>query len=212
MDQYLNNGKHRSIPVFVFLDEAFQEIGHWVERPARITELQQDMRRNLFANDPMLAGFAPDTPVAQLPEEARIRVRQAFSAFREEQRVLTDREVIREIRAIVDRGLRPTLDAGRQATLDPALQIGPADRRAKRPIKVSITYCASCGYEPQTLALASALMQAFLYDLASIELIPWEDGAFDVLVDGDLVHSMYRDGGFPEHETIIRAVRERLAT
>ncbi|HEX9439357.1 MAG TPA: Rdx family protein, partial [Roseiflexaceae bacterium] len=39
----------------------------------------------------------------------------------------------------------------------------------------------------------------------------WQDGAFEVVVDGDLVHSMYRDGGFPEHETIIRAVSERLA-
>jgi selenoprotein W-related protein len=80
-----------------------------------------------------------------------------------------------------------------------------------KPIKVSIVYCASCGYEPYTLDLTKALMHAFLYDLASIELIPWQDGAFDVVVDGDLVHSMYRDGGFPEHETVIRAVRERLA-
>ena len=48
-------------------------------------------------------------------------------------------------------------------------------------------------------------------DIAGIELIPWQDGAFDVTVNGDLVHSMYRDGGFPEHETIITAVRERMA-
>ncbi|NNJ08841.1 SelT/SelW/SelH family protein [Chloroflexales bacterium ZM16-3] len=77
-------------------------------------------------------------------------------------------------------------------------------------MKVSITYCAACGYEPQTLALASALMNAFVYDLAAIELIPWQDGSFDVVVDGDLIHSMYREGGFPEHETIIAAVRERI--
>ena len=212
MDQYLNNAKHRSIPVFIFFDETFRELGHWIERPARIRQLQEEMRRDLFANDPALAGYAPDTPVAQLPEDARIRVRQAFSAFRDQQRVFADREVVREIRAIVERGLTPTLEADRPETLGAAWQIGTPSPRAKRPIKVSITYCGSCGYEPQTLALASALMQAFLYDLASIELIPWEDGAFDVLVDGDLVHSMYRDGGFPEHETIIRAVRERLAT
>ncbi len=81
----------------------------------------------------------------------------------------------------------------------------------KHPVKVSITYCASCGYEPQTLALTAALMQAFVYDLASIELIPWEDGSFDVVVDGELIHSMYREGGFPENETIIDAVRARLA-
>ena len=78
-------------------------------------------------------------------------------------------------------------------------------------VKVTITYCAECGYEPQTLALTSALMHAFVYELASIELIPWQDGAFDVVVDGELVHSMYRDGGFPTDEAIISAVRARLA-
>ncbi len=79
------------------------------------------------------------------------------------------------------------------------------------PVKVRIVYCASCGYEPYTLDLAKALMQTFLYDLSAIELIPWQDGAFDVAVNGDLIHSMYRDGGFPAHETIISAVRARLA-
>jgi hypothetical protein len=29
-------------------------------------------------------------------------------------------------------------------------------------------------------------------------------------VDGELVHSMMRDGGFPENDTIIHAVRNRL--
>lgn len=82
---------------------------------------------------------------------------------------------------------------------------------AKRPVKVTITYCAECGYEPQTLALAGALMTEFLYELSAIELIPWHEGSFDVSVGGDLVHSMYREGGFPEHEEIARAVRARLA-
>lgn len=81
---------------------------------------------------------------------------------------------------------------------------------SRAPLKVKIVYCASCGYEPYTLELVSALMTTFLYELGSIEIIPWQDGAFDVVVGGDLVHSMNRDGGFPEHETIIGAVRERL--
>ena len=80
-----------------------------------------------------------------------------------------------------------------------------------RPVKVSITYCAECGYEPQTLALTDALMRTFSHRLSAIELIPWYEGSFEVSVDGTLVHSMYRDGGFPEHETVLEAVRERLA-
>ena len=82
---------------------------------------------------------------------------------------------------------------------------------AKRPVKVTIAYCAECGYEPQTLSLTDALMRTFLHQLSSIEIVPWYEGSFDVSVDGQLVHSMYREGGFPEPETIIRAVRERLA-
>lgn len=78
---------------------------------------------------------------------------------------------------------------------------------ATRPIKVSITYCSECGYEPQTLALADALMREFRHELAEIELIPWYEGSFDVTVDGELVHSMYREGGFPTHSAVIDAVR-----
>jgi selenoprotein W-related protein len=81
----------------------------------------------------------------------------------------------------------------------------------KRPIKVAITYCAECGYEPQTLDLAGALMRKFAHELASIEIIPWYEGSFEVSVDGELVHSMYRDGGFPENETIFDAVTKHLA-
>lgn len=79
-----------------------------------------------------------------------------------------------------------------------------------QPIKVTITYCAECGYEPQTVALTRALMDEFHYNIASIEIIPWHEGSFDVRVGGDLIHAMHREGGFPEHEDIFRAVRQRL--
>ena len=79
-----------------------------------------------------------------------------------------------------------------------------------KPVKVKITYCAECGYEPQTLDLAKALMYEFGGRLSGIELIPWDSGTFDVTVDGELVHSMRREGGFPEADTIKTAVREHL--
>lgn len=77
-------------------------------------------------------------------------------------------------------------------------------------VKVTITYCAECGYEPQTLSLAEALMRAFTNKLNAIELVPWYEGSFDVVVNGKLVHSMYRDGGFPDPSTVIDAVKEQL--
>jgi selenoprotein W-related protein len=82
---------------------------------------------------------------------------------------------------------------------------------ASKPVKVVITYCAECGYEPQTLELAGALMKAFGYKLSAIELVPWHDGSFEVHAGGDLIHSMNREGGFPEPTAIIAAVKARLA-
>ncbi|HEY6959419.1 MAG TPA: Rdx family protein [Candidatus Limnocylindria bacterium] len=79
------------------------------------------------------------------------------------------------------------------------------------PVKVKITYCAECGYEPQTLDLAKALMYEFGDKLSSIELIPWDSGTFDVSVDGELVHSMSREGGFPEHDAVKRFIRTRVS-
>src|SRR5437763_1398265 len=37
-------------------------------------------------------------------------------------------------------------------------------------VKVTITYCAECGYEPQTLALTETLMKTFAHQLTAIAL------------------------------------------
>ena len=77
--------------------------------------------------------------------------------------------------------------------------------------KVTITYCAECGYETQTLSLAEALMKAFTHELTSIELVPWYEGSFDVAINGKLVHSMYREGGFPDNAKMVEEVKKVLA-
>lgn len=101
IDQYLNQGQFRSIPVFVFFDQNFNELGHWIERPALINELSAKLRADLFATDPLLSQYAPTTSPGELSEEARNRYSQATTAFRTETRHLSDREVVRELRALV---------------------------------------------------------------------------------------------------------------
>jgi hypothetical protein len=53
MDQYLNRGLFRSIPVFVFFDGDMKEVARFVERPPKITEYmeqkQLELRRQLRA-------------------------------------------------------------------------------------------------------------------------------------------------------------------
>jgi hypothetical protein len=105
MNQYLKDGIHPSIPTFVFFDQAFHELGRWIEFPALIGDMRQTMLDELFTTDPVFAGVARGTPISQLPEAARLRAIQALIAFSAETRELANREVVRELRGVVERGL-----------------------------------------------------------------------------------------------------------
>ena len=107
MDQYLNRGTFRSIPTVVFFDQDFRELGHWIERPAIITELREQMLSELYATAPELAGVARAASPAQLSEAARTRLMQANADFRAQTRERANQEVVREMRDIVSRALAP---------------------------------------------------------------------------------------------------------
>lgn len=101
MTLYLNQGRYKSIPVFVFFDGEFREIGRFVERPDSVIELRARRRREVFASDPAFG--APDQPIDQLPEETRLRLQEALARMREETVPFANAEVVRELRAIVER-------------------------------------------------------------------------------------------------------------
>ena len=101
MAPYRNEGKYESIPVFVFFDDHFREIGRFIERPKSVTELRARKRREIFAANSDFG--SPDDPPDRLPEETRGRLQQAIAAMREEMKPFADREVVRALRAIVER-------------------------------------------------------------------------------------------------------------
>jgi hypothetical protein len=100
MDQYLNHGQFKSIPVFAFFDEGWKEAGVFIERPDSVTEMRAKRRREIFAAHPEFG--APDAPADQLPEDVRARLQEELARMRDETTDWANAEVIREIRAIVE--------------------------------------------------------------------------------------------------------------
>jgi hypothetical protein len=101
MDQYLNQGQFRSIPVFVFFDEDFNEVGRFIERPASVTERRARQRQELFAQHPELG--SPEVPVADLPEDVRATLMQEMTRLREATKAQDNRDVVQALREIVER-------------------------------------------------------------------------------------------------------------
>lgn len=101
MDQYLNKGQYKSIPTFVFLDEDFNELAVWVERPDSVTRLREERRLALYAAHPDWGD--PSKPIAELPEELRTQVQQLSGAMRNETKPFANAEVVREIRELLQR-------------------------------------------------------------------------------------------------------------
>jgi hypothetical protein len=99
MDQYLKDGKFRSIPVFVFFDAAFHELGRFTERPESVTARRAASRRALSAQHPELG--SPDVSIADLSEETRVLLKSLQAEDREREKPLDNQDVVNAIRAIV---------------------------------------------------------------------------------------------------------------
>ena len=101
IDQYLKEGKFRSIPVFVFFDEQFRELGRFIERPDSVTQRRAQARQQLFAEHPEFG--APGTPADQLPEDVRGQLMQATAALRDQSKPQDNADVIGQLAAIAGR-------------------------------------------------------------------------------------------------------------
>ena len=101
MQRYLNKGQFKSIPVFVFFDVDFRELGHWIERPAAVTEVRAKRRKQIFTAHPEFG--SPDAPVDQLAEDVRVRLQGELAKMRDETAKFANAEVVRELREIATR-------------------------------------------------------------------------------------------------------------
>lgn len=101
MEQYLNQGKFQSIPVFVFFDETWRELGHWIERPASVTAKRREERAKVFASDPRFG--SPDAPADQLPEDVRGELMAKLQKMRADTAAWASREVLRDLRELASR-------------------------------------------------------------------------------------------------------------
>ena len=81
MASYMN-GPYESVPVFVFLDPDWTELGVWIERPKAVTELRERLTREIYASNPEFG--SSDAPPSDLPEEIRGRLQQAIRQMRED--------------------------------------------------------------------------------------------------------------------------------
>jgi hypothetical protein len=116
IDLCLNQGKFKSIPVFAFFDQDWNEVGVFIERPDSVTDRRAQRRREIYASRPEFG--SPDAPADQLPEDVRARLQEELQKMRDEMADWANGEVIREIGAIAIG--RSTWGGARQREAGPA--------------------------------------------------------------------------------------------
>ena len=77
--------------------------------------------------------------------------------------------------------------------------------------RVSITYCARCGWLLRASWMAQELLTTFAADLAEVALRPGPSGAFRIDVDASTVWDRTINGGFPDIADLKRRVRDVIA-
>lgn len=100
MNQYLKEGKFKSIPVFVIFDQNMHELGHFIERPDAQTQEQSQARNDFFAQHPEY-GVGPDADFSALAPEARQAWGAASVQLRANRTGAWNQLVIEELKKII---------------------------------------------------------------------------------------------------------------
>jgi glutaredoxin len=94
-DQYLKDGKYRSIPAIIFMDEQMNDIGAFHERPQSVTDLRAQKKAELYEAHPEFG--SQDTPASELPDDIRAALSAALAESRASTRPFAIQEVVREL-------------------------------------------------------------------------------------------------------------------
>ncbi len=106
IDSYLKEGKYRSIPVFILLDEHLNELGFVIERSPKATAGLVEAAKAALQSDP---SFAPEGTSAfefdKMSDEGKKAVSAALTQARAEHGSEWNQELINEFREIIQKGL-----------------------------------------------------------------------------------------------------------
>jgi len=102
MEPYYKEGKYHSIPVFVLYDADWNELGHFIERPAAVTAQMAVETRRFAQENPQLEGV--NRSYENMPDETRQAVRANSSAFRWGNMDAWNRIFVDELKALVTSG------------------------------------------------------------------------------------------------------------
>ena len=58
--------------------------------------------------------------------------------------------------------------------------------------------------------MTAEILPHFKQDISECILVPSDKGRFEVLVDGDLIHSKLKTGEFPKPRDIVKAIESRM--
>ena len=72
-------------------------------------------------------------------------------------------------------------------------------------MEVEIKYCTSWGYEAKAASVAEALKSKYK-EMKDVDLVPSSGGAFEVILDGELIYSKLKTGRFPEDKELTDAI------
>lgn len=59
------------------------------------------------------------------------------------------------------------------------------------------------------MSLTEKILKRFKQKISTLELVPYDDGRFEVFVEGDRIYSKLETGDFPEDDTILAEIASR---